>query len=157
MNRPYACLSVRQPWASLIVAGIKPIENRPKPCRFRGKLVIHASKTWGRDERQAYDELLQIAIDMGDARRQDIIYRSKDLRGGLVGWCNMRGYIDADEWFKGGGLGYDGRHEWFVGPFGYILTGAREFPHLISFKGQLGIFNVPASMVADYIERTSHA
>lgn len=157
MRRPFACLSVRQPWASLIVAGIKPIENRPMPCRYRGRLLIHASKTWGRDERQAFDELLQIAINMKDTRRQDVLYRSKDLRGGLVGWCNMRGCLDAAEWFKGGGLGYDGRHQWFVGPFGYVFTGARQFPYLIPHKGQLGIFNVPVSAVAEHIEELSHA
>jgi hypothetical protein len=35
-------LTVRQPWASLIVAGIKDVENRSWPTRHRGRLYIHA-------------------------------------------------------------------------------------------------------------------
>lgn len=33
-------LSVRQPWSGLIVAGIKPIENRTWSTRYRGRLLI---------------------------------------------------------------------------------------------------------------------
>ena len=38
-------LSVQQPWASLIVAGIKKVENRTwKPQEMPGRILIHASK-----------------------------------------------------------------------------------------------------------------
>lgn len=38
-------LSVQQPWASLIVAGIKDVENRTwKPKEMPGRILIHASK-----------------------------------------------------------------------------------------------------------------
>lgn len=36
-------LSVKQPWASLIAHGIKPIENRTWKTNFRGRIYIHAS------------------------------------------------------------------------------------------------------------------
>ena len=35
-------LSVRQPWANLIVRGIKDIENRSWKTNFRGRILIHA-------------------------------------------------------------------------------------------------------------------
>lgn len=35
-------LSVRQPWANLIVYGIKDIENRTWRTKFRGRIYIHA-------------------------------------------------------------------------------------------------------------------
>ena len=35
-------LSVKQPWASLIAHGIKPIENRNWKTNFRGRIYIHA-------------------------------------------------------------------------------------------------------------------
>lgn len=38
-------LSVRQPWADLIIRGIKDIENRTWTTAYRGPLLIHASKT----------------------------------------------------------------------------------------------------------------
>lgn len=41
------CLTIRQPWASLIAAGLKPIENRTWPTRYRGPLLIHVSAKLG--------------------------------------------------------------------------------------------------------------
>jgi hypothetical protein len=38
------CLTVRQPWASLIMAGIKTVENRSWNTSYRGTLVIHAGR-----------------------------------------------------------------------------------------------------------------
>jgi hypothetical protein len=39
-------LSVKQPWASLIVLGIKDVENRFWHTSHLGRLLIHASKEW---------------------------------------------------------------------------------------------------------------
>jgi len=36
-------LSVRQPWASLLVSGIKDIENRTWAPNYKGRILIHAS------------------------------------------------------------------------------------------------------------------
>ena len=36
------CLTVRQPWAWAIVAGLKSIENRSRRTTHRGPLLIHA-------------------------------------------------------------------------------------------------------------------
>jgi hypothetical protein len=37
-------ITVKQPWASLIVEGIKNIENRTWKTKFRGRILIHAGK-----------------------------------------------------------------------------------------------------------------
>ncbi|MCB2188832.1 MAG: ASCH domain-containing protein [Deltaproteobacteria bacterium] len=39
------CLSIRQPWASLIVAGMKDVENRSWATKYRGPVLIHAAAT----------------------------------------------------------------------------------------------------------------
>lgn len=39
-------LSVKNPWAHLIVEGIKDVENRNWQTLHRGKVLIHASKKW---------------------------------------------------------------------------------------------------------------
>lgn len=36
-------ISIKQPWASLIVEGVKDIENRTRPTKFRGRVLIHSS------------------------------------------------------------------------------------------------------------------
>ncbi|MGA8726948.1 MAG: ASCH domain-containing protein [Acidimicrobiales bacterium] len=42
VTHEHRVLTVRQPWASLIILGIKPVENRTWPTRHRGRLYIHA-------------------------------------------------------------------------------------------------------------------
>lgn len=37
-------LTIKQPWASLIAAGVKDVENRTWDTRYRGPLLIHAGK-----------------------------------------------------------------------------------------------------------------
>lgn len=36
-------ITIKQPWASLIVVGIKDVENRTWKTNFRGRVLIHAS------------------------------------------------------------------------------------------------------------------
>lgn len=38
-------LSVKQPYAQLIVSGVKDVENRSRKTNYRGRIYIHASKS----------------------------------------------------------------------------------------------------------------
>ena len=51
-------LTVCQPWASLIVAGIKDVEDRSWRTDYRGRLVIHAGNHIDHDALDAYRHLL---------------------------------------------------------------------------------------------------
>lgn len=53
-------LSIRQPWAWLIVNGFKDIENRSWHTKYRGPVLIHASKGLTRKE---YDEACATIVD----------------------------------------------------------------------------------------------
>jgi hypothetical protein len=46
---PPKALTVKQPWASLIMAGLKDVENRTWKTNFRGTLIIHAGSGVARD------------------------------------------------------------------------------------------------------------
>lgn len=142
MSETIACLSVRQPWASLIVAGIKPIENRKWYCAYRGPLLIHVGKTWALDEQLAQNSLLEIANAMGDQRRRDLLITARSLLGGLIGVCDMVGCVHEKEWLSLGWAAYDGYTNWFVGPYGFRLANARAFPSIIPYKGMQGLFRV---------------
>lgn len=53
-------ITIKQPWASLIVEGIKDIENRTWKTNFRGKVLIHAAaKSWD------WDRLINYMTHMG--------------------------------------------------------------------------------------------
>ena len=43
MTKLYA-LSIKQPWAALLVAGIKTVEIRRWPTNRRGRILIHAAR-----------------------------------------------------------------------------------------------------------------
>lgn len=45
MTATVRALSVRQPWAALIVDGVKDVENRTWSTPHRGPLAIHAART----------------------------------------------------------------------------------------------------------------
>ena len=36
-------LSIKQPWAQLIIIGAKDVENRSRPTSFRGRFAVHVS------------------------------------------------------------------------------------------------------------------
>ena len=44
MNETMKALSIKQPWAWLIVNGYKDVENRSFPINLRGKIYVHAGK-----------------------------------------------------------------------------------------------------------------
>lgn len=46
MKKIITVLSVRQPWAWLIIQGFKSIENRTWRTNYRGELYIHAGKSF---------------------------------------------------------------------------------------------------------------
>ena len=44
LRRPTYALSLKQPWAALVVAGRKAIEVRKWPTGVRGRVFIHAAR-----------------------------------------------------------------------------------------------------------------
>lgn len=85
-------LTVRQPWAHLIVAGQKDIENRSWPTRHRGRLLIHAGKQidWN-----AYDWL--------DEHGLPLPYPDDLPLGGIIGAVMLTGCVrdDPSPWAMG--------------------------------------------------------
>src|SRR4051794_36490822 len=83
-QKPRKALSVRQPWAWLIVNGFKPIENRDWPTRFRGKLLIHASKGMTKHE---YEDCADLVAAIERRLETKIPLPAFDdlERGGIVG------------------------------------------------------------------------
>src|SRR5208283_2683405 len=47
---PRRALSIRQPWAELILRGKKKIEVRSRPTNIRGPMYLYASLTRGADD-----------------------------------------------------------------------------------------------------------
>lgn len=124
-------LSIRQPWAWLIVNGLKDIENRSWSTRYVGPLLIHASKGMTRAE---YADVVDMLAD--DRRLSHITLPPAAAleRGGIVGITHCNGSVDRSA------------SPWFFGPCGFVLSEQRAFP-MIPFTGRLGFFDVPGDLV----------
>jgi len=59
-------LSIRQPWIGAILSGAKTVEVRARPTRHRGPLYLHASRTYGRDEREQLQRLRHLGHALPD-------------------------------------------------------------------------------------------
>jgi len=121
-------LSIRQPWAWLIVHGHKDVENRDWTTGYRGPLLIHASKTLvKRDYVQVAQQVLD---DFG------LVVPALEVveRGGIVGVAEL---VDCV---------VDSASRWFTGEVGLLLRGARPLA-FYPCKGALGFFHTPAAAV----------
>lgn len=113
-------LSIRQPWAWLILHGGKDIENRTWYSHHRGRFAIHAGKSI---DKEAYNYLLGLGV---------VLPKLEDLPvGGFVGTVDM---IDCVQWHSS---------RWYIeGCWAFVL----KDPQPMSFvpaKGQLNFFRSP--------------
>lgn len=115
-------LSVRQPWAWLIVNGYKNIENRTWPTRVRGRILIHASKGMTRAD---YEACILFIMSQGmDVPVPPMIALE---RGGIVGETTI---LDCVSYHPS---------DWFVGPWGFVVDDSKPLP-FEPCVGALGFF-----------------
>lgn len=124
-------LSIRQPWAWLIVHGHKTIENRDWDTPWRGEFLIHAGVGLVQRDYRQIQRLAKLELDI-------VIPDFTDLeqvpRGGIVGVAELVRVVT------------DSESPFFMGPFGFELRNARPLP-FVPWKGQLGWFDVPRTAV----------
>ena len=133
-------LSIRQPWASLILQAGKDIENRTWSTRYRGRILIHAAKGMTRDE---HEDAIAFAVEAirldprnagkpKNTTLRELGFAFEDLqRGGVIGSVEI---VDCVS---------DSASPWFVGPQGFVLRDPQPLPFQ-PLKGRLGFFEVPA-------------
>jgi hypothetical protein len=124
---PSRALSIRQPWAWLIVNGWKNIENRNWRTSYRGPVLIHAAKGMTQAE---YNACRLFMSGFCDPDRDVKLPHPVELeRGGIVGVATILDCVEQHP------------SEWFSGEWGFVLTNARPLPFM-PLKGELGFFTV---------------
>ena len=88
-------LSIRQPWAWLIVHGGKDIENRSWHTKFRGRFLVHAAKGMTSDE---FTQALLYCVDHG----LTLPDRNDMQHGGIIGSVELVDSLDTSSspWYK---------------------------------------------------------
>jgi hypothetical protein len=126
-------LSIRQPWAWLIVEGFKDIENRTWPTRFRGRVLIHAGKTMTRADYEACAIFWQ-GCELSEEVAYNLMGKFPTFEmlqselGGIVGEAEITGCVTESP------------SPWFVGEYGFVIKNAKRTPFRKS-KGALGFYN----------------
>ncbi|NDE17088.1 ASCH domain-containing protein [bacterium] len=119
-------LSIRQPWAALIVAGFKHIELRSWPTRHRGLLAIHAGTR--RD-----------SAELPQAVEESLLFGQLiQLQGVVIGTVNLqdcRRAVQADSSAACCEVGTD--------LWAWVLDNPAKLSEPIPWKGRLGLCSMP--------------
>jgi len=118
-------ISIRQPWASLIVFGPKTIETRNWSTGYRGPLLINAAKAM---DGHAYKQF--------QVEHPTLLIAMPMERGAMIGVCELyacRKCKPVDE---------VAAMCWCRGRYGLFLRNKRPLEKPIPYRGQLSLFDV---------------
>ncbi len=156
-------LSLTQPWATLVAVGAKTIETRSWGTRYRGLVAIHAAKAmpqWAMDlaldrfatrlivgmqrhhlpYRHEFPDDLPRGMVVATARLVDVRGTGDSHASAMDPWPR-RWVRDLSEQERDAGDFSAGRYCWF-------LEDVRPLAQPISCRGALGLWDVPADIVA---------
>lgn len=129
-------LSVKQPWADCLVAGIKPVENRSRRTSYRGWLAIHASnkRDGGEFARAlAFPEMAKIQhIHEGPCSPLRPLHFAT---GKIIGVVELYECISAKDDLPI----WETSSRWFSGPFGWLVRNAKILREPIAYVGHLSM------------------
>ena len=119
------CLSGRQPWFWALFHG-KNIENRKRPTQYRGKLLIHASKT-------VYSRYEWTTVEDFCCERGLVVPAKNKLTfGAIIGVVDL---VDC-QWETSGLWGIPNQYH-------YYLQNSKMFPVPVHCRGQLSMWDIP--------------
>lgn len=148
-------ISLWQPWASAIAAGIKTIETRGWSTNYRGPLAIHAAKRYTFELRQAYEIRVIPGSSEDTALKRIGVTVHDDLpRGAIVATCMLRDCVriegagSAQQW----PINDIAWGDFTAGRFGWVLGDI--VPLLVPYPcvGRQGFFDCPEPRGTELLE-----
>ena len=119
-------ISIKQPWASLIMFGYKNYEFRSWKTNYRGRLLIHASKNVDKQAMQRFEKLnlkYPLGVIMGEVELTDCVKMTNDLANIL--------YLKDNVVYKNV-LDYD--------KYGWKIINVKRYDQYIPINGKLGLW-----------------
>lgn len=129
MTEKLYVLTVKQPWAGLIIHGVKDVENRTRPISYRGPLLIHAGKQFdGEGMDRLHATKAAAAIDCIAVCRMPL--------GVILGTVDLVDCVQdsSSEWAE------EGMYHW-------LLANPQAFDVPIPWRGQQGLWNIDAAQL----------
>ena len=120
------CLTIKQPWASLIVNGYKNYEFRSWQTKYRGKILIHAGMSLEKENVSKVKE-----------------YNLEYIKGAIIGEAEIVDCILVDKNFdnslkKENSIVYESNH---VGLYAWKLENIKKYENPVYVNGKLGLWN----------------
>ena len=117
-------LTIKQPWAELIITGLKDVENRSRRTHFRGRFAVHAGL-----RRAEFDDLDLDEMPTKYRRPIQDAWQRHDFAGKVLGTVEL---IDCIQ---------DSASPWAIdGYWHWILADPRPYTRPVAAKGQLGLW-----------------
>ena len=120
------CLSIKEPFASLIINGYKKYEFRSWKTNYRGKILIHASKSYAKVAVNRFEKLNLKYFPgciIGEAEIIDCILITKEFEDSLKNENKLVYGISGDR--KG---------------YAWVLSNIKKYDKLIEVNGKLGLW-----------------
>jgi hypothetical protein len=117
-------LTIKQPWAALIINGTKKYEFRSWKTSYRGKILIHAGLGVDKERSKDFSNL-------------------EMLKGAIIGEAEIKDCILVDEEFDES-LRRDNEKVYghdHVGLYAWKLDNIKRYDEPIYIKGKLGLWN----------------
>lgn len=120
-------ITIKQPWASLIIEGYKRFEFRSWQTKYRGELLIHAGKGVDKEAMKRLKKYLPTEIPSGK----------------IIGKVTLENCIECNENFKDMCLKENAevyQKSQFEEKFAWELTKVEKFEEPIEAKGKLSLW-----------------
>lgn len=137
------CLSVTQPWGSLVVTGEKLVETRSWHTPYRGVIAIHAAQGFPRWAK----ELVTSEEFEPSLRAHGYRGPSSLPLGSIIGFARIVDCIPTEKALEQ--ISIKERNFGDYGPqrFAWLLADAKKLSVPTLCKGALGLWNVPEGLV----------
>jgi len=153
------CISLWQPWATLMAIGAKRIETRSWATRFRGWLAIHAAQKWNKELKGlCLQEPFVDVFKMQRPNQADCFYLEDALKyilplGHIIALVNV---IDCVQIRASNTPSENERYfgDYTPGRFMWITNKAIKLPEPIPYRGSQGFFDVPISAAQIILQQT---
>ena len=133
MRTDIPALSLRQPWAWAILHAGKRIENRTWATKYRGRIRLHAAKTW---DDAGYAELLRMGLQ--PPPRLHMVGRQL---GFYVGEVTVVDCWSLDDMNRDGDPDFEDQQEpWIFGPICWVLKDPIAYSTPVPGRGFPGLY-----------------
>lgn len=142
-------LTIRQPWAGLVAAGAKDVENRTQLWSYTGPLLVHAGG--GISTRGVRSPLVQRA-----RAEQKRLIEATQVRSAVIGIVTLRSSHRVHDrccsspWAEHEYVQADGARRTDL--VHLVLSHARLLAEPIPYGGRLGLWTPPPSLVERALE-----